>query len=100
MRQFRRVYDLEVNVSNPEMNPLDAALNQINNTLLALSHFAAQLDSKMLEAYLGAAVIASREQGSGDNIVYEIYQKALPGRPLPTTLSSQEFAKKVKESKS
>jgi hypothetical protein len=84
-------------MSTNEVHPLDAALNQINNTLLALSRVLAKVDPIQLEAHLGAAVYASRQQGSGDNIVLEIFQKSLPGIPLPTVLSEEEFAKKQRE---
>lgn len=100
MRQFRRVYDLEVNVSDSPVTDINHAINQINNTLLALSHIAAQSNPSLTQAYLGAAVLASREQGSGDNFVYEIFQKALPGKELPIQLSPEELAKKTKETNS
>ncbi|VVP33252.1 hypothetical protein PS880_04451 [Pseudomonas fluorescens] len=97
LRQFRRVYDLEVKVSDSPVTDINHAINQINNTLLALSHIAAQSNPSLAQAYLGAAVLASREQGSGDNFVFEIFQKALPGKSLPTPLSPEDLAKKQKE---
>ncbi|MDP9523385.1 hypothetical protein [Pseudomonas putida] len=84
-------------MSTNEIHPLDATLNQMNNTLLALSRVLAKVDPIELQAQLGAAVYASRQQGSGDHIVLEVFQKALPGIPLPTVLSEEEFAKKQRE---
>lgn len=100
MRHFRRVYDLEVNLSDSPVTDINHAINQINNTLLALAHVAAKSSPGLAEAYLGAAVLASREQGSGDNFVLEIFQKAFPGKSLPIALSAEEFAKKTMQTKS
>ncbi|WP_024645846.1 hypothetical protein [Pseudomonas syringae] len=64
-----------------------AAINQINNTLLALAKLAALANPEEAKKHLGVAVLASRNIGSGDEFVYEIYQKVFPGQDLPTTYS-------------
>jgi hypothetical protein len=84
-------------VSASPVTDINHAVNQINNTLLALAHIAAKSNPGLAEAYLGAAVLASREQGSGDNFVLEIFQKAFPGKTLPIALSPEEFAAKQAE---
>lgn len=64
-----------------------AAINQINNTLLALARLAAANNPVEAKKYLGAAVLASRENGAGDEFVFEIYRKVFPGQDLPVTYS-------------
>lgn len=64
-----------------------AAINQINNTLLALARLAAANNPVEAKKYLGAAVLASRENGAGDEFVFEIYRKVFPGQDLPATYS-------------
>lgn len=87
-------------MSEQKVIGITEAVNQINNTLLALTRIAAHSNPDVAKAYLGAAVYASRQQGSGDNFVLEIYQKTFPGQELPTVLSDEDFAKKVSELKS
>ncbi|HCF3155539.1 TPA: hypothetical protein ACRNCK_001694 [Pseudomonas aeruginosa] len=65
---------------------LDQALSQMNNAILAIAKVVAQLDAASLQQCLGAAVYASRNQGVGDTIILEIFQKALPGFQLPVVV--------------
>jgi len=87
LRQYRRFYDLEVNVSEEKVIDPSAAINQINNTLLALARLAAIANPEEAKRYLGAAVLASRENGAGDEFVHQIYRKVFPGQDLPATYS-------------
>lgn len=64
-----------------------AAINQINNALLALARLAAITNPEEAKKYLGAAVLASRENGSSDEFVHQIYRKVFPGQDLPVTYS-------------
>ncbi|MBS6036504.1 MULTISPECIES: hypothetical protein [Pseudomonas] len=74
-------------MSDSPITDINDAISQINNTLLALSRIAAHISPEATKTYLGAAVLASREQGVGDNFVLEIFQKALPGVQVPDVIS-------------
>lgn len=76
---------------------INDALNQLTTLVLALAHTQAVVAPDHTLARLGAAVIACRQNGYGDTLAIQIFNKVLPGRELPIVLSEEEFAKKVKE---
>lgn len=78
-------------MSQPTVNA-DDAFAQLTNVILALAHSQAATNPEHTLARLGAAVIASREQGCGDYFPSQIFKTVFPGKPLPTVLSDADFA--------
>lgn len=73
----------------------EQAIYQLATCIKALAEVCAQHSEGDTMAYLGAAVLASRQSGMGDNFAGEIYEKVFPGKPLPTVVSSEQFAAMV-----
>jgi hypothetical protein len=76
---------------------VDDAINQLATVVLALAQTQAAVQPDHALAFLGAAVIASRNQGFGDGYALQIFQQVFPGQPLPVVLSEEELAKKQRE---
>ncbi|OQR30251.1 hypothetical protein BWR59_16970 [Pseudomonas sp. Bc-h] len=76
---------------------VDDAINQLATVVLALAQTQAAQQPDHTLARLGAAVIASRNQGYGDGYALQIFEQVFPGRPLPVVLSEEELAKKQRE---
>ena len=96
MRHFRRTYDLEVKMSQQEIS-VEHAIAQLTNLILALAHTEAASNPDHALARIGAAVIASRQQGVGDFYPLQIFQTVFPGKNLPVVLSEEAFAAKQAE---
>ena len=99
MRQCRRIYDLEVEMSQQEIS-VEHAIAQLTNLVLALAHTEAASNPDHALARIGAAVLACRQQGVGDYYPMQIFQTVFPGKNLPVVLSSEEFAAKQAQTKS
>jgi hypothetical protein len=97
LRQSRRVYDLEVNVSKSYNVSSESAIYQLANAVTALAQVTAQSHPELTRGYLAIAMEGSRKAGQGDELVKEIYQIVFPGSPAPIALSPEEFAAKQAE---
>ncbi|WP_124426922.1 hypothetical protein [Pseudomonas orientalis] len=81
-------------MSQQPITQIDDAVMQLTNGLLALTHVLAQVSPDLTKGYLGIAMHGSVEAGYGDSILKAIWEKALPGAPLPVALSPEDFAKR------
>jgi hypothetical protein len=94
LRQYRRVYDLEVNVSeNYDVGTVEAVY-QLTNAVLALANVLAKAEPELTKGYLAIAIEGSRLGGHGDALVKEIFQKAFPGQPIPPARPPSDFTPK------
>jgi hypothetical protein len=66
----------------------EKAIAQLSNLLLGVSRTLAHTHPEATQAFIGAAIYASRNDGSGDEILMEVWEKCFPGKPLPTVVSS------------
>lgn len=62
-------------------------LAQIANIVLALSKEAAKQNPEGVKMGLVEALNGSREGGSGDSVVLEIFEKVFPGAQVPDVIS-------------
>ena len=74
MRQFRRVYDLEVNVSNPALSETVIALSQIVTALIASVRKKDALDHELFVRLVEEMRSAHKDNGEGG---YETYNKVI-----------------------
>lgn len=66
----------------------EKAIAQLSNLVLGLSRALAHTHPNETQAFIGAAILASRADGSGDEIPLEVWNKCFPGTPLPTPVSN------------
>jgi len=65
----------------------EKAIAQLSNLVLGLSRILAHTHPTETKVFIGAAIYASRNDGSGDEIGMELWNKCFPGQPLPTPTS-------------
>lgn len=65
----------------------EKAIAQLSNLILGISRTLAHTHPNETQAFIGAAIYASRNDGSGDEIGMELWNKCFPGAPLPTIVS-------------
>ena len=80
-------------------NTEEKAVPQLANLVLALARALAYTQPESAQAFLGAAVYASRRDGSGDEIAMQVWETCFPGQPLPTIVSSEELESIASKSK-
>ncbi|MFC0710736.1 hypothetical protein [Azorhizophilus paspali] len=78
----------------------EKAFQQLANLVLALSKALAHTQPDAAKAFIGAAIYASRQDGSGDEIAIQVWGKCFPGQPLPTVVSSDIMDTLLNKSKS
>jgi len=86
-------------MSDKEELTIEEAFGQVRTIMLALAQLAANEQESSAMALLGNAVFACRQQGFGDTIALDLYQRTFPGKPLPRPISRDDFVVKFADSK-
>lgn len=66
----------------------DQEIAQLSNLILGLAECVARTDPDIAKVFIGRAVLASRQQGAGDGIALQVYQKVFPNQDLPIEVSN------------
>lgn len=75
----------------------EKAIQQLTDAVMALAKVAATLSPEQTQGHLAVAIEGAKRYGHGSQLIEEIYQSTFPNAKPSVVLSSEEFARKQRE---